>query len=217
MSRIINKRSAKSAIAIIADGEDEQWYLAQAKEHYPNETLKHTKLKPEMSQSKKSQDLFMAAKEMIDMGYTHVVLIVDLDTVRKDPKDLNSFKELYKRYKNAKEGRVKKNDKWMNRLIVLVNNPCLEFWYLLHYKQTTKFYQDYDCLKRDLRKIPSLSQYEKSESYYYSNPDIFMRLGGNEGLTIARRNSSLHDFSIDECSNHGISEMRLLFDFIDTM
>lgn len=217
MPRIINKRSLKSAVVIIADGQNEQWYLAKVKEYYPNDTLRHTKLKPEMSQLKKSKDLFAAAKEKVEEGYTHVVIIIDLDTIRKDKQDLTSFKELYLRYLNVKAGIGRKSDKWMTHVLAIVNNPCLEYWYLVHFKQTDKFFPDYDSVKKALIKKPLMEQYCKSESYYYSSPDIFKRLGGLDGLSGARANSDMHIFNIAECHNKGVSEMRLLFDFFDKL
>ena len=215
MSRVINKRSTQPSIVIIVDGEDEKWYLAKLKEHYPSELLKHTKLKPEMCQSKKCKDLFDAAKVKIDEEYSRVILILDFDTIRGNTRELNSFRGLYARYLNVKNGALGRKDKWMTQLLVVINNPCLEYWFLLHFKKTNKFYPDFASLKQDLKKIPELSSYDKSEDYYYDRPDIFDRLGACEGINNARKNSAEHNFCIQECCNKGVSEMRLLLDFFD--
>lgn len=162
MARSINNRALKPAIAIIVDGEDEIWYISKAKEYYPNDVLKRTKIKPEIFQHKKCKDLFQYAKQKIEEGYAPVILILDLDTIRNCPEELNAFKVLYSQFINAKySSRPGKSSKWMKDLMVLINNPCLEFWYLLHFKRTTRFYDCYNSLRSDLKSVKVFADYER--------------------------------------------------------
>lgn len=216
MARNIKSRALKPAIAIIVDGEDEMWYVSKAKEYYPNDELKRTRIKPEIFQHKKCEDLFLYAKQKIEEGYTSVILILDLDTIRNCPEELESFKVLYSKFKAAKNSNSpNRSIKWMKDLTVLVNNPCLEFWYLLHFKRTTRYYDCYSSLRSDLRRIKVFADYDKGEKYYLNSPDIFQRLGGLTGLSIARSNSDKPGFVLEECECRGISEMAQLFDFFD--
>lgn len=91
-----------------------------------------------------------------------VVWIVDLDVPYKEdregnPKKLNDYKRikaaLLKRYPKVFEV-------WENFL-------CLEFWLLLHYKQTQRCYLSYNDLLPDLKK--HLVDYKKTENYYKSS------------------------------------------------
>lgn len=96
----------------------------------------------------------------------------------------------------------------------MINNPCLEYWYLLHFRKTNKFYDAFEPeLKADLRKIACMENYEKSESFYNQSPDIYHRLGAEEGIATARKNSS--PFDLTTCRSNGCSEMHRLFDLLD--
>jgi hypothetical protein len=46
----------------------------------------------------------------------------------------------------------------------IISNPTFEVWFLLHFKYTTKFYQDGDMVIGDLRKY--ISNYSKNVDFY---------------------------------------------------
>lgn len=217
MARKQSYRVAKPAIVIIVDGDNEKWYISQARAYYPNNGVRSIKIKPEMVQHKRCRDLFESAHQKLGEGASSVFLVLDLDTIRKDARDLIDFHNLYSQYIKVKSGNKSRKNKWMEKLTIIVNNPCLEFWYLLHFKPTTKFYDDFCAIREDIRKINALSNYDKSQEYYYNAPDIFTRLGGLKGLENARLNSNGIAFYINKCNQSGISEMPLLFDFFDSL
>lgn len=219
MARKCKTRKSNSAIAIIVDGQDEKWYVNKVKENYPCEALKPIKIKPELPQKKKVQKLFDFAKSKLEEGYTYVILIFDMDGPLKDVEEFNKFKELYDKYLCARynklNGRQKSKYGWMCNMLLIVNNPCLEYWYLLHYHKTTKYYKDYASLSSELHRIPELAQYEKSDDYYNGNPNIYERLNKNNGLKNARDNAIV--FDLNNCQIQGCSEMNLLFDYFDSL
>ncbi len=219
MARTIKKQKGRESIALVVDGKDEKWYVAKAKEHYPCAALKTVRIKPELPERKKVQELFDFAKAKLDEEYTFVILIIDLDEPLKNAKELSTFNDLYQKYILAKQdqlsGRRKANYGWMQNILLIVNNPCLEYWYLLHYNKTNKFYPDFAALRPDLKRIPDLSNYEKSEEYYNNPPDIYERLNKNGGLKTARQNAV--PFAPNTCKSHGCSEMNKIFDYFDTM
>lgn len=216
MARQIKNRLPKKSIAVVVDGKDEKIYVYKAKEHSTNELLKRSKVKPEISDRKKSVELFRYAQDRLSEGYTQVVLIIDLDNIKKDEKDFIKFRSLYEKYLAVNNGTHRgRQINWMKKLVVLINNPCLEYWYLLHFSKTTKFYDCYASLKMDLVKIDELKDYEKTEKYYTNSPDIFLRLGGLQGLETARANSKGSHFSLSTCYSVGISEMGRFFDLFE--
>jgi len=222
MSRKIAKRKLDNTIAIIVDGKDEKWYIEILKNHYKGQcpALKSIKIEPDLPQQKKVQELFNLAETKQSEGYKHIILIIDLDTVNNDPAEYRRFEVLYNRYQNIKEGqltgRISAKNKWMQNLILIINNPCLEYWYIYHFKYTNKFFNDFDKLKSLLQKY--LPDYEKSEKYYKSIPDIFTRLGAHDGLSEARTNAQKNQsFSVETYRICGISEMNKLFDFFDSL
>lgn len=209
MSRKINKRKGNTSIAVIVDGDTEKWYMELIKKHYPSSGLQHLSIKPELPDKKTVKELFELAESKIMEGYLEVLLIIDLDTVLKDESDLRIFKEYYLEYLSSKSKQSKSN--WMNNLSVIINNPCLEFWYLRHFSPTTKYYSDYRALSSDLKRKPQLSGYEKTQKYYKSNPDIYQRL--KPFLSTARSNSK--PFNLTNCKTEGCSEMGKVFDCLD--
>ena len=74
---------------------------------------------------------------------------------------------------------------------------------------------DYATLLPELRRIPDLAQYEKCENYYNCRPNIYERLGKNNGLNRARQNAI--SFNINNCSTQGCSEMNLMFNYFDSL
>lgn len=143
MARSKKIRSGREAVAIVVDGKDEKWYINKVKLNYPCIAIKLIKVKPELPERKKVQELFDFAKSKLDEEYTFVVLIIDMDEPLKDAKELTKFGALYTKYLLAQDnkltGRQKTKYGWMSKMLIIVNNPCLEYWYLLHYHQTTKF------------------------------------------------------------------------------
>lgn len=170
------KRNLKNAIAVIVDGKDEKWYIEKVKEHYPCKSLKSMGIKPELPEKKKVDDIFAYTKGKVEEEYSQVILILDMDTILRNDSEFRKFKLYYERYTAAKNNQLKGKQKssygWMEKLLLIVNTPCLEFWYLLHHKRTKRFYDDFNALEPELRKCEGMENYEKSEAYYKRNPDI---------------------------------------------
>lgn len=207
----------RGGIAIIVDGEDEEWYINKVKECYPCEKLKQIKVKPELPTKKNVQEQFNFAQKLLGEEYSFVILILDLDKILKEKKDggkgvkeFEYFANSYNNYINIKAGQGSRANKWMNNLLVIVNNPCIEYWFLLHYKQTTKFYEDGDSLISELKRIPELKDYDKNETYIKS---LYKKLESR--LPNARKNTK--EFCLQECENEGCSEMNKMFDYFDEL
>lgn len=210
-SKMAGKLSAKKSVCVIIDGKTEEWYIEKVKEHYPNRNMRETSIQPKLPHEKTVKDLFDFSEKKIEEGYSKVVLILDMDTVLKDNKEFEKFKTYFGAYQKSLAGSLNSRSKysWMQNLLLIVNSPCLEFWYLLHFRKTTKFYSGYDDLKSDLIKCKPFENYDKSERYYMNYPDIFTRLGGVDGIEQACRNAM--PFAIDKAKEQGVSEMNKFF------
>lgn len=210
MSRQTKQRKLNNSIAVIADGETEKWYLDKVKVHYPCKSLKSLRIEPQLPQKKRIDELVDMAEEKVKEGYLKVILLVDFDEVLANEKEFAKFKQFHQDYCNTN------HDKWMDKLLLIVNNPCLEYWHLLHFNRTNKFYGAFSEMERDLKK--NLPDYNKSEKYYCGTPDIYTRLGSHEGLSKARNNvKPLLPFDIQTCKEKGISEMSKVFDCFDSL
>lgn len=215
--RKINRRSAEKSIAVIIDGKDEKWYLETVKEHYPNADMKKATIKPDLPQKKSVEALFALAQQKLAMESTQVILILDMDCIIKNSQEFEHFKVYYEKYLKSTQGTLTPREKakygWMNNLVIIVNTPCLEFWYLLHFSKTHKFFPDFSAMEATLRKQPGLEEYDKSEDYYKKSPNIYDRLGGEEGIRMARNNTM--PFSLAEAKSTGISEMNKFFEIFE--
>ncbi len=223
MGRQRHVRQVAKPIVLLVDGQDEKWYLEKVREHYKPEILKKVKILPELATKKKIKDLVEEAQRKIKEGCNNVFLILDFDDPLKYKEEMKQFKLFYDNYCSVKDeakfeglsAKMKKKLMWMENLQLIVNSPCLEYWYLLHERKITKFYKTYAELLPDLRKIPKFKDYIKEEKYYKSNPDIYVRLGGDAALQKARANYI--PFDKEFCENMGFSEMAKVLDFFDTL
>lgn len=211
---MIKPRKSNFSVVVIVDGADEKWYLEKVKENYRPEILGKIKIEPDLVQKKKVSNLFSEAKTRIERGCSKVILVLDFDEIVKDGRELKEFKKWYVIYQTVKTETIKKYA-WMEKLVLIINSPCIEYWFLLHFRKTTKFYPDIKSMKNDMSSIPELRDYEKSNTFYMKNPNIYLRLGGNKGLMVARKNAV--PFNLEYCQNKGFSEMNQLFDFFDSL
>lgn len=68
---------------------------------------------------------------------------------------------------------------------IALSNPCFEFWYLLHFQYTTKFFKDYPAVKNALTAY--IPDYEKTG-------DVYSQLSGYtaDALQNAKRVEQYH-------------------------
>lgn len=196
MIRSNNKRKGKGrkTYAIIVDGETEMWYLQMLKR---NEPVSGISIQPELPKKKSLKDQYEAVK--INAGiYDTSVWVLDLDVVIQVPgalKELEGYIRDFKKFKNVH---------------VLINTPCLEYWFLQHVKNTGAYYSQCEAVTGELKKYDPLKDYEKSEKYFVqSRLDIYRRLKPHlkTGLTNAKNRG---DFSIENPEN-GKAELYQLF------
>ena len=156
----------KPVYAFIVDGDCELWYFQMMKE---NEHSLRINLKPELPQKKKLSEQFEQVKEAAK-DHKMVFWVIDFDVITKETleakkgkkpaiQEFNEYCAKLKRYKNVQ---------------VIVNNPCFEFWLLLHFESTDKYFTNCDYVTKQLKKY--LPDYDKSEKYYKQNNGIYRRL-----------------------------------------
>jgi hypothetical protein len=154
------KGTGRKTFAIIVDGETELWYLQMLRKH---ETLPGISIQPELPKRKTLAEQFEAVKSNAKI-YDYSIWIIDLDVVIAENTvgELETYLEEVKGNENIK---------------ILINTPCLEFWFLMHEKDTGKYYAQCEPVGKELKKQDPLKDYAKSEKYFVrSNPDIYKRL-----------------------------------------
>jgi len=192
----------KTTYAIIVDGETEFWYFQMLKRNEPNLQVN---IEPKIPQKKNISEQYEKIIELSE-DFTKVFWIIDLDVVIAESKmikkgETNQIQKL-KNYLNTIE---KKYD----NVITIINNPCLEFWFILHFNQTTKYYPQCKEAETELKK--HLKDYQKTQKYFTKqNDDIYLKLKSKLSTAVIRaQNTKREGFEEIE---QAICEMNLFFE-----
>jgi len=156
--------------AALVDGECEYWYIKMLKR---NENVRHVNIEPQIPQRKKLCEQYQRAIELAQ-HYDKVFWIIDLDVVIKESKE-------------TKKGNIKPLDelkqyvetisKSQNNVSIIINNPCLEFWFLLHFEDTVLYFDNCAKVIRKLKNHSLVSDYKKSCDYFTNKSnDIYKKL-----------------------------------------
>jgi hypothetical protein len=193
---------SKPRFAVVVDGECEVWYLQMLKR---NESSIVVNIEPKIPQRKRLSEQFEKVIELSE-EYTKVFWIVDFDAIAIETKGAKvgskTSTQLFIEYRN-------KISKKYKNIIVIVNNPCLEFWLLLHYEKTTKYFDTCQGAEKQLAKY--LKDYEKTQKYYTKQGnDIYLRL--KPLLSQALLNAKALKSFDAENPNKAMSEMQLFFE-----
>lgn len=169
MSRRFTPRKTNPTFAFVVDGETEIWYLQMLKR---NERNLRVTIKPEIPQKKKLEVQYKLVCDLANSEYEWVFWIVDLDTVIKE--DIEAASGTRSSLSFFDEMRSKICVEFQN-VRIIVNNPCLEFWFLLHFDRTSRYYRRCSDVVRNLKK--HLKGYEKTEKFFKkTDNDIYKKL-----------------------------------------
>lgn len=203
-----NKRQiplkGKPSFAVVIDGETEFWYLQMIKR---NERQIKVDIKPEIPQKKKLSDQYSKVIEL-SKSYDKVYWLIDLDVILSESflvkKGNTKAIDAFIQYKGVIEKKHK-------NVIVVINQPCLEFWFLIHFELTTQQFSNCDEAGKKLKKY--LIDYAKTEKYFTKQDnDIYLKL--KPFLKTAISNSKISAAFDKENLSKGVSEMFKLFEDI---
>lgn len=188
--------------AFVVDGECEVWYLQMLKRYLRSVRLSILPLIPQ----KKSIAEQYKMVEGLATDYTRVFWILDLDAV------LQQTKEAKKGAKSPLHQLLAcKTDleATYDNVVVIFNSPCIEYFFLLHFEPTSKYFKT--CLEAEKQLKKHLPEYEKTRGYFtHRDHDIFTRLRPH--LAQAIQNSLKTGTFSPESPFQGLSEMHKLFD-----
>ncbi len=197
------KKSAAQKYSFVVDGKTEIWYLQMMKK---NENIRHIAFKPELPKRKSLSDLYKIVVEN-SLHYDQVFWIVDFDTILMEHKRSKTDKSTINRFIEYLE-KIKK----MDNVSVIINFPCLEYWYLLYFKHGFKYIDNCDKIISELENTP-ISDYNKSERYYKKNyKDIYQRL--KPYLENAKLNAKIQPKFNILSPNSTFTQMHEIFEFL---
>lgn len=199
MARQKNKGSTLKkgnfSIYILVDGECEQDYLSAIKTVEPFKSLlssQRVKIAPEIPKTKSLDAQYKAVSEALD-DYDKVFWIVDYDVIGKETlmqrrgaqTSLEKFSTLSTKFKNLISSRKYKG----KEVYVLINNPSIEFWYLLHYVKTAKLYTTSE--EAEKRLVTYLKAYTKNDEKFRKS--VFSLLKDNLDTAIINAQNLIED------------------------
>ena len=199
--RTKEKRQTREAFAVVVDGETEKWYLQML---VKNETNISSNIKPHIPKNKDIDEQYKLVRDLSkkEEEYDKVFWIVDLDVLLKEEREKKSNPSSLQKFLSYWQQLSKQN-----KVVVIVNNPCLEYWFLLHYKKTNKVFTA--CTDAEKQVSQKLKGYEKTEKFFKKDNDIYKQL--KPYLQTAKENATaLGSF---DTYNHSkaMCEMPLLF------
>lgn len=202
------KGIGKKIFTILVDGETEIWYFQMMKMH---EALP-VDIKPDLPAKKKLKDQYEEVLEYARHS-DKVIWMLDFDTLIKEESEIKvKVKSKIQEFK----GYVSKLKKFDN-VEILVNTPCLEYWYLLHFTETGKYFPNCQSVVKELKKHDLLKNYEKTEKYYKKNDnDIYKKLKELQNDAIIRaKKLGIFDLNNTETAKAEMYKIFELFDLIN--
>lgn len=192
----------RKTFAIIVDGECEVWYFQMLKR---NERELPVTITPPIPQKKPLEEQFKSAK-LLSVTYDRVFWIIDFDAIlsetRAAKKGAKTLFQSFGEYKKIIEAEYKK-------VVIIVNNPCLEFWLLQHFEDTCKNFSDCTAAQHQLEK--KLKGYAKTQAYFTKqDQDIYLRLKPH--LQAALTNAKKCKAVADRLPSNSSSQMHLFFE-----
>lgn len=182
MARIKSERLLKSPkITVIGEGLTERWYFT----HLRNiEGFKYD-CKPRFFSEQSYDEMGKLVETVLKRGGI-AVCVCDVDITRTNEKAKSSFKKLKDMFKD--------ND----NVLICDSMPSIEFWFLLHFIDTSKYYNDSSDVISALRKwIP---MFEKN-GHFLEKQDWVESLIANDGLDAACLRAQRHEDNAESYSN----------------
>ncbi len=132
-----------NTFAIIVDGQTEVWYFQMLKRNKPDLQVN---IDPQIPQKKELSKQYKKVLEFAE-DYVKVFWIIDLDNIVKESKEAKpGNKTKIQELKGYLQELDKKGDK---NVVTIFNNPCLEYWFLLHFEHTTKYFSNVQVQKNN--------------------------------------------------------------------
>jgi len=192
----------KPTFAIVVDGETEVWYFQMLKR---NERSINVSIEPKIPQRKKLFEQFETVIEL-SKDYTKVFWVIDLDVILKETEEAKAGKETpFESFLGYK----KSIDESFPNIKIIINSPCLEFWFLLHFEENTDIFKNCNDATLLLKKY--LIGYKKKQKYFTKQDnDIYLKLKPN--LKNALNNANALALFDTKNPYKGLSEMQLFFE-----
>lgn len=158
------------------------------------DVFKHITIKPDYPKHTNLKELEKKIEEGIEMGYSHIFCIIDMDT-----KDIEPERSQYQKMKAKYAEPINKPKKGINcKVEFFETHRCTELFFLYYFRYTSRPYDDQEPLLKDLNQYV---EYRKTIEFFIKTKGLhsyFERNGGSLEKAVDNANRS-----IDEKNNDG--------------
>lgn len=158
------------------------------------DVFKHITIKPDYPKHTNLKDLEKKIEEGVEMGYSHIFCIIDMDT-----KDLEPERSQYQKMKAKYAEPINKPKKGIYCSVEFFEtHRCTELFFLYYFRYTSRPYDDQEPLLKDLNQYV---EYRKTIEFFIKTKGLhgyFERNGGSHEKAIDNANRSM-----DEKNNDG--------------
>ncbi|MCT4639901.1 MAG: RloB family protein [Bacteroidales bacterium] len=137
----------RDSVYVIGEGATEKYYFQHLKR------LKNYNCTVRPRFFSKKNTIFYIEKQTQELlaGGVTVVCAFDADVAQRNIDEAKLLKDFKKKYKDNKN------------VVICDSLPSIEFWFLLHFKQTNKVFSDYKAIRNELGKY--IQGYDKTEKF----------------------------------------------------
>lgn len=134
MARRTKERRFRINHAVLGEGITEQWYLRHLKDHNGYTYS----IRPSLFADVGIEKAEGIIDELVSGGCDSIIFLTDYDTIVAQNKKAE-FDKLVQKYKDDEE------------VLICDSMPSIEYWFLLHFKYSTKLYATSDEVIKDLK------------------------------------------------------------------
>ena len=185
-----------NSVLILGEGPTEFFYLKSLAD-----TFKHITIKPDYPKHTNLQELEQKIKESVDMGYSHIFCMIDMDTKESGP-ERTQYLQMKTRYAKVID-RPRKGI--FCKVEFFETHRCSELFFLYYFRYTSKMYSSQDALIEDLNRnveyrktIEFFIKTKGLHSYFEKNGGSLAAAVENAEHSVSGRQSGIRDYTYSE-------------------
>ena len=139
-------KSIKTGTYIVGEGITEQYYFSHLK------VLKKSNcfIKPRLFRNTSIDEMEKSADQLL-LGGVSVICVFDADVSQRNIKEKKKLADFKKKYRNNKN------------VLICDSFPSIEYWFLLHFLNSCKYYQSSKSVEKELQKF--IKDYRKNRRF----------------------------------------------------
>lgn len=191
---------------IIGEGPTEFNYLNSLKDQF--RVLQH--IKPDSPKNTSLRELQRSIENSIQLGYSQVFCLIDMDTKKKDARSMAEYQRLKAKYDNA---RIVKPRSGIDCTVRFFETErCTELFFIYYFRYTTQKFNTSEDVAALLDKICG---YDKTLKFFRGHPlhQFFEKHGGKIVDAISNANRSLDGIK-DGSRDYTYSEIGKMFELL---